>query len=365
MKKIWILAVTAVMVFALLPNQPVAADVAPPAKPPGSSISPGQETKVRMVSENVLMALKAGDKNTYTIEVSADFDMKNMGVSDETMDVRFPMEHISGMGDGYFGNPKIKNFKVSVDKKTLASQVVNEAYSEKSFAPIDWAEFNVTFPAGKRVLIHVSYTTDLQEDSKPMMEYIIGTGAGWYGTIGSVAITMRLPYAASESNLAYGLSEGAVIVGKEIRWHWTDYEPQAYETVNQNIVHPTLWQEILSLESQTGADPDDVDGVVALSKAYQQAGSEKHGCMDNMDAAALAEIAIQQALPLHPEDLRLHQQLAEVYYWPYACFSKVDTQSETYQKLQNELGVLMALDPGNQTAVDITKKIQDAKGAGN
>src|SRR5262245_29093893 len=80
---------------------PAYADVAPPQNPPGASVKNGSDgTKVRMVSENVLITV--GDYFTDDLldarmvsplvssHVEATFNMQNMGDTAESFDVWFP-----------------------------------------------------------------------------------------------------------------------------------------------------------------------------------------------------------------------------------------------------------------------------------
>jgi len=79
----------------------------------------------------------------------------------------------------------------------------------------------------------------------------------------------------------------------------------------------------------------------------------------------LAEITIQQALVLHPDDIRLHLELLEMYYdwyqWDYYYIGD-DTQLENSTQLLNyEMGVVLALDPTNQRIHEIQAEIANAK----
>lgn len=336
---------------------PAAADVAPPRKPPGNSILPGQETQVQMAAENVLMVVRPASEGPYIVSVTADFAMRNRGEQDERMRVRFPLENTVHPGDGWGGRPEIRDFVARVNGVRVPAEESEEPYDESMFKTLKWSTFEASFPAGKDTLISVSYVTDLQqEDMYPPVEYILGTGAGWFDTIGTATLTVRLPYAVGKANILYPDPDTATLVGKEIRWHWRDYEPKTDEVIRVSIVNPAAWQRILDLEAHTGENPNDIDAVIELSKAYQEAGSEKHGCMVNPEAAELSEIAVEQALALHPGEIRLHLQLIEVYTWRLGCrnleYSSFDPVAD---KLLDELRLVLELDPGNvqiQEALD-------------
>lgn len=348
------------IVLLLVSYSPALADVAPPYPPPGSGINPSQETKVQMVAENVLMVVKETSQDVYTIEVTADFAMKNLGEADEQMQVRFPLENVSGLGDGWGQHPEVRNFKASVNKSQVSTKTIQEPYQTDGI-PLNWSAFDVNFPTGQDVYIQVSYITDVEDYAAPAIQYILGTGAGWYQSIGTATITLRFPYAVSMANVLWfhepdKIPENIVIIGKEIRWHWQNYEPASDEIISVSVVHPKDWQSILDLEAKTGINPNDIDSVIELSKKYQVAGSNK-GFISTPRLGDLAEIAIEQALALHPNEIRLHSELAEIYYQRY-WWSKYLPVNPYTQKLKDEIGVILELDPTNQRALELNTLLE-------
>jgi hypothetical protein len=352
------------LVLLLVSNTPASADIAPPEPAPGSGITPSQETRVRMVAENVLMVVREASSDAYAIEVTADFAMRNLGERDEQMQVRFPLENISGIDDGWGQPAEVRNFKARVNGFQSIIKTTEEPYQSNGI-PINWAAFDVNFPTGQDVHIQVSYVTDVQEDIAPNIEYILGTGSGWFDSIGTATITIRFPYAMSTANILWfelpeTLPDNVVTIGKEIRWHWENYEPAPDEIVRVSVVNPADWKQILDLESEIGIDPADVDTAIALSQAYQRVGSEKHGCMISKNLADLAEMAIEQSLPSRPNAIELHVQLAEVYYWRLNCRSLQSSDNQTIQKLLDELRIVLELDPTNERASEIQGVLQNS-----
>jgi hypothetical protein len=343
------------IILSLFSITPALADIAPPEPPPGSGISPSQETQVQMVAENVLMVVKETSADVYIIEVNAYFVMRNLGAIDEQMQVRFPLENISGIGDGWGEHPEVRNFQARVNQSQVPTKIIQEPYQSNGI-PLSWAAFNVNFPTGRDVYVRVSYVTDVQNSESPVIQYILGTGAGWYESIGTATITVRFPYAVSMANILWfqepeKITENVALIGKEIRWHWKNYEPTRDEIIGVTVVHPRDWQSILDLEAKTGINPDDIDSVIELSRKYQRAGSNKE-YISTPILADLAEIAIEQALALHPNDIRLHLELAEIYqqrYW----FSRFSPENPYTQKLQDEIGVILELEPTNQRSLEL------------
>jgi hypothetical protein len=226
---------------------------------------------------------------------------------------------------------------------------------------LNWAVFDVNFPAGQDVSIRVSYVTDVETYTAPTIQYILGTGAGWYKSIGSATITLRFPYAVSMANILwFQRSErdpkNVVLIGKEIRWHWKNYEPAADEIISVSVVHPKDWQSILDLEAKTGSNPNDIDAVIELSRKYQRAGSNKVYISSPL-LADLAEMAVEQALALRPSDIRLHLELVEIYYQrrQFPDFTPDDPYTP---KIQDEIGVILALEPTNQRALELKTMLE-------
>jgi hypothetical protein len=313
-----------------------------------------------MVAENVLMVVKETSTDVYVIEVTADFAMRNLGETEEQMQVRFPLENISGLGDGWGEHPQVRNFKASVNQAPVATKTTQEPYQSNGI-PLNWAAFDAKFPVGQDVYIRVSYVTDVENYAAPSIQYILGTGAGWHESIGSATITLRFPYAVSMANVLWFLEsdkipENVVLIGKEIRWHWKNYEPATDEIIMVSVVHPVDWQNILDLEARTGTNPNDIDSVIDLSKKYQVAGSNKQ-FISTPRLGDLAEIAIEQALALHPNETRLHSELAEIYYQRY-WWAKYLPDNPYTQKLQDEIGIILDLEPTNQRALELKNLLE-------
>lgn len=147
------------------------------------------------------------------------------------------------------------------------------------------------------------------------------------------------------------IPENVVMIGREIRWHWKNYEPASNEIIGVSVVHPKDWQNILDLEAKTGFNPTDIDSVIELSRKYQVAGSNK-GFISTPRLGDLAEIAIEQAFALHPNEIGLHLELAEIYYQRYWWWQYLPENPYT-QKLKYEIGVILELDPTNQRALEL------------
>jgi hypothetical protein len=303
----------------LAPSAPALADAAPPREPPGSNLLPAGETMVQMVAENVLIAIQPPSGGRSPANIEAVFSMRNHGAATESMDVRFPLEPVDGYGDGYGNRVLIEGFTASVDGRSVPVRRVDEPFLDGP--AISWAVFPVTFEPGRAVEIAVDYSTQLYGDAWAQVDYILETGGGWYGPIGSAVVVLRLPYAASESNVfitsPWNPEPAAppVFVGREVRWHRLGLEPTAEDNLTLTFAWPADWQHILDLEAQTGANPRDVSAAIALAEAYREAGSEKHGFMISDPLYHLSRTAVEEALAYSPDSLDLQVELASIEVW--------------------------------------------------
>jgi len=350
----------------LLQPVPVHADVAPPEQPPGSNPAPynGATTQVEMAAETVTITVggmavltnPTFEDEAVEASVNAVFTMRNSGSASESMQVRFPLASPSGMGDGFFNFPEIQDFKVKVDGSSLAWQVQelpNPLNADDP--PVRWAVFPVTFPAGKDVIIDVAYgvqSTGYLPEAR--FWYILETGAGWKGPIGSGEIILELPYEASVENLLlteYQTQPGYSIEGSRLRWTFTNLEPSSNDNWYASIISPAAWQEILNLRQQVQQSPENGETWRKLGELYENIALIKSYYMVNEGAPGyvlLAEDAYRKALAVNPGDADLHFRLAMVLYAHYLNADYVDGVKPDLSIIVNELNSVLALDPDNE-----------------
>ncbi len=346
----------------IIPAPVVRADAAPPREPPGSSILPAGQTMVQMLAESVVIVV--GER----VQVEAVFALRNQGEAEEKMDVRFPMESPDGYGDGWGEYPQVSQFEAFADGRALPITYATEPWGDGK--PIAWANFPVTFPPGKDVSVSVSYTTPLGQSNayvdQAMVEYILQTGAGWYGTIESAVITLRLPYAASESNVYVSdlgqPMEGTqpVFVGREVRWEWSNLEPTQADNLRTIFVFPDQWQNIIALEGVTGANPADVDSAIKLAEAYRDVGSERHGAAVSEPLYRLAKQAVQMGLAYNPDSPKLDAELLVIELW-WCNFGNPACTDEYNQSLLQSYEAMLAEQPDNQALLDMSYTVEEIR----
>ena len=303
----------------------VRADVAPPIYPPGSNPQPGTEaTQVRMAAETVLIEVQRDitPQSLGRAHVTADFTMNNLGTTDESMAVRFPISANDGRGQ----YPEISNLQIMVNGRQVQYRRVNYPDVHYQDQSVPWAEFDVTFPAGKDVPIHLTY--DLQGSGYypyTAFYYILATGAGWKDTIGSADVILSLPYKADPENVITNLQIGwaettpdGVFLGNEVRWHFENFEPGANQPAQNMefvLVAPSAWEALLKARTKVDKNPKDAEAWGMLAKAYKQVFFLSKGYREDSGGQqlyALSITAYERCLSLKPNDAQWHAGFADL-----------------------------------------------------
>jgi hypothetical protein len=364
---------------------PVQADVAPPAQPPGGSIIPGEPTQVQMQAETVEVTVQSlpyegeprlVDKTTQA-KVKAGFTMRNLSSAVEKMQVRFPLMDPSGMGDGFGNYPEIQDIQVRVNEKLASTERISTPTPntwDQNAPPIAWAAFDVSFPPGKNVAIDVSYTLK-PTGYFPVAEfrYILETGAGWRGPIGSADILLRLPYDATPQNVLQGENSSTPegqFAENEVRWHFENLEPTAQDNWSADVVTPGLWQSILDARAAVQAPQPDATAWRLLAHSTDLAAQDKSGkgwLREDDSGRRLADEsakAYEKAVSLAPDDPGLHVAYAELlwriilqYKYPTAD-SQPGPGDATLQRLVDEINSTLKLDPKNEQAQPLSDWVQ-------
>jgi hypothetical protein len=362
--RLFALIAVAVLV-STLPQRGVRADMAPPETPPGSNVLPGSETtQVRMMAETVTLTVAKDYSDVATAQTQAVFTMRNLGTSGEKMPARFPLSFFDGSSDGYFKYPEIPSITVKVDGKRVPTRrEMQAAYNPNGLSrertDIPWAVFDVSFPPGQDVKVEVTYTVKsygyYPQDS---FRYILQTGAGWNGTIGSADIIVQLPYEANGQNVVTtDSSEGAVLHGNEIRWHYDDLEPTSENNLRVTLVAPSLWKSVLTETDTVTRDPNDGEAWGRLGKAYKEAARTGKGFPRDDPAwaelVALSASAYQKCLALLPKDPLWHYGYADLLWDEYWWADRRSAAENLLPQVLTELQTTLALDPGNSQAKDL------------
>lgn len=380
MKKILHLLIVSLILLSI-PSHAVRADVAPPEAVPGSNLVPGGEsTQVRMVAETVTLTVSQdpADEEGAVAETRAVFTMRNLGTAEENMAVRFPLSFFNGGSDGFFNFPEIPSIAVKVNGKSVPTRnemqpfLSTEMGRSSEREEIPWAVFDVTFPPDQDVMIEVVYNVDgFGYYPYEVFKYVLETGAGWNGTIGSAEIILHLPYEANTYNVwtegvqGYGdATPGGVFSGNEVRWKYNELEPTFENNLQFVIVTPSAWNKVLTEDANITKNRDDGEAWGRLGKAYKDLILMRHGDIRTDPAGQgmfeLSRSAYETCLGILPQDPLWLYGSAELlwsqYYFNHYLIGQPDTQnllSTTLARLQTAL----KLDPNLQLAKDLLLQI--------
>jgi hypothetical protein len=369
------LLILAFGILLLIPGQPARADIAPPSEPPGSNISPGDSTQVQMLSETVQIQVQPVAYQSRPrlaaefalASVKASFVMRNQGQVAEQLQVRFPLMDPSGMGDGFGNYPEIQGIQVRINEKPVTTSRVTSPTPntwDDNAPPISWAAFTANFPPGRKVNINVQY--NLQPTGYfPVAEfvYILETGSGWYGTIGSADLTLSLPYEVNSQNLIYGeynTTSGGQANGQSITWHYENLEPTRDDNLRVDVVAPRVWMNLLQARQVVQTNSGDANAWQTLAQAAGDAALDASGkgwlrTDPGGQALALESMrAYQQVLALRPKNAGLwaeYENLMQriLMQLDYPTHDKQPTASDAHlQKMVEAVNQALALDPQNE-----------------
>ena len=301
------------------------ADMAPPYQPPITNLEPGtQITNVRMVAETVSIDVQADTQKDSLgmARITASFIMRNLGDTTEKMAARFPISADNGRGE----YPEITNLVIKINETQTQYSRVDYPDVRWQGKDVPWAEFDVSFPVDKDIKIEISYT--LKGTGYPPFSafyYILETGSGWSGTIGSADIILRLPYTASDQNVILdqqiGWSEttrGGVFSGNEVRWHFDNFEPGPDGPVNNmefSIVAPEAWQAVLNSQNYVDQNPTDGEAWGRLAMATKHVffmGKGYRTDPGGEDLYIRSVEAYEKCLSLKPQDAEWHAGFADL-----------------------------------------------------
>ena len=212
------------------------ADIAPnPIK--AKSISPKDQTSIRMESEKVIIDLY-NDSSVVTCL----FNMKNLG-EQEKLQIGFPEMSF------YHYRQKSKvdeatRFQVKENGKVVRfkfsdSLKYNEEYRKKveSFQiKEEWYLWESEFQQGESKTIEVEYSLPfgmLYKTNERFFTYLLSTGAKWKGTIGKAEVIVNLKDIEMDSVVSQK-PDNCVKSNNQLTWTFTDLEPTTKDDIKVN-----------------------------------------------------------------------------------------------------------------------------------
>ena len=185
----------------------------------GYSVVPLDNDQVAMAAERVEAEIR-GDEAWVTCV----FTFTNTGPTTEVL-MGFPQaQPIEG------GEPELRGFRALVDEEEVPVTFRQNGQPQDRWDyPIaGWHTFTVPFAGGQTRIVRNTYHGRLTWESNGgrLFEYILHTGATWYGPIGEGEIVVRWQkerYVAPESLSA--IPPGYIRGQRDLHWHFSDLEP--------------------------------------------------------------------------------------------------------------------------------------------
>lgn len=365
------LTLATLLLFFLFPTPPASADIAPPPPPMAGSIQPRTgETQVRMLAETVQIDVAATTgTQAPAAKVSAVFTMRNLGTVEEKMEVRFPLNLLFPSYQGDFnecvypqgGYPEISSFTAQVGGKparvTTTYQRLLDLFGQNPKDVACWANFSVTFPAQQDVSIEVSYRAEgyLAWNVSGLVQfpYVLVTGGGWAGTIGTANITLRAPYELTAQTLMEYWPENAVLAGRELLWHFEELEPDF--NISATLVNPSVWDRVLKERQNVEKNPRDGEAWGRLGKAYKESIMMPRGYRWDEGAAEIYQLskeAYEKSVALLPKDADWHYGYAELLSWntSFSSFGTPEDVRDDLVKALDQLRLALEINPRHARA---------------
>ncbi|MBI9050856.1 MAG: DUF4424 family protein [Anaerolineaceae bacterium] len=359
----------------------VNADAAPEPGAVGSTLFPNlNQTKVRMEAETVLMAIpEHSDYWSGHAIVTTTFYMRNMGNETEEMKVRFPMnmaEYDLGYevsnGEDYCqpisSYPSLEDLSVKINDeepnivtKTTTYNNQLSTQGESVAAIINcWAYFDVSFPPGEQVIIEVQYKVYgyKTDDSFVRYKYILQTGEGWYDTIGSADVVIKLPYELDETIIRNCQPDDCVIDENTVSWHYEDFEPD--ENIEINMIEPSIWSRVVRETLNIQSNAADGEAWGRLGMAYKELITDRHGFISANEYPHFFDKSVnayQNAIYLLPDDLDWHLGYTDIV-CPYAVDAFLSEQEDAQKYAQIcgiEIDTLLILRPNDPNIIEYLK----------
>jgi hypothetical protein len=304
------------------------------------------------------------------VHVVAVFRMRNTASSPQDLRARFPLEHPRGIGDGWGLFPTVENLTVEVGATPTPTMEVREpSYWEDALQPIRWAAFDVEFPVGRDVLITVEYDVPPRPDYYGIaLDYVLETGAGWFGSIGLAQIVVRLPYAPNPDNYIWHTPTWPTpsIAANTLTWTRWNLNPSQEDNFFVYLVAPAAWERVLELETLAANGQAAGEDYLELSLLYWRVATDEHEVSIRPVLADAAERAARRGLRIDPRSSELLYQLAYVQWvrianklqWYYQRGPTPAEQAEI-DRIRNMFLRAYDLDPDNRHSLDMARYIEE------
>jgi hypothetical protein len=371
MKLVKRIALVLLFLLFFIPARSAHADVAPPPAPLLTGLEPFQyqDTQVQMVYERVELELQGYQIPDYPpsnsqVWVRASFVMRNRGKVSESMQSIFPLESLTDCGYGVNDNYSYtgyyvdgESFEIKVNGLTVPTQLITTPHPYKdefsdACKEMHWIGFNVTFPTDTDVVVTVSYImgTTGSADLMQNIDYMLETGAGWYGPIERAIIVAKFPYAVGKENILENTTPGYQMSYNEIFWSFQNLEPTNKDNIRISIVTPDTWESILSLRQKIKENPSQPEVWLELIHTYDYIGRFKVASFRDVYYSNLPSVTYEQAIASNPNSAELYAQYAMYQLDKKSPFQYIELTRSEAEPIAELICKALSLDSENETA---------------
>lgn len=297
------------------------ADTAP-VYPGTNSIGPTQESPIAMDREIV----------TFTFPTSTEYDpnVERFGAARATFWLSNPTDRsvsTTSIFPFYYERGEMyalpKSVSVHINDKPVAgtSQKGTFPIGKQTALKLTSAEgyvFPLSVGAHETVKVDIDFKFPFNHDTHGpnlVFKYVLASGAGWAGAIGSVELDIIYPYPAQFGSVRDGSGNVGMVSGNTVSFIYKNVNPEPGADVEFSLVPPELVKDIVDAQQKVELHPKDPAAHEALAAAYHATG------IGDYWRSALYAYILRHGSTEEPETGEAVLALAKLYYddWSFGC----------------------------------------------
>jgi len=244
------------------------------------ALEPVKESQIRMESEDVVFTYAIDGRITG----KATFNFVNTTNAAVKLDTIFPLEGNAGDQEAF---AYAKNVTVKVNGKSVITETKKGYYPERdeqgdlvTSPEVTGIIFPLSFVPRGKVQVIVAFEPQTSLWLFPTFPYLVGSGAGWSGTIGRADFSVIYPVEPQigwvdmklyDRRFPGGkLADKVVISGTKVTHSYHDLEPGSGSRVlNIEILPLSMAKNIVEAQKEVMEKTDDPESYWELAKVYK------------------------------------------------------------------------------------------------